>query len=185
MQQFPHRDHLLYYIVKRILREVRIEKWVANGFSPQNLNIILDSSWYSAQIFYREFLLASWARWNSQIAVGHVACLKLYSTYKTPLNLFQNAPVFQLQFGKTATLPFVQPSSIDEWLLLSDHDDGSRKAAICIRENALLQSSMYKIINDHGVGDQNNSITNLQSLISVTINLIAQSWSWLIHSCSG
>ena len=141
-----------------------IEKWVANGFSPQNLNIILDSSWYSAQIFYREFLLASWARWNSQIAVGHVAFLKLYSSYKTPLDLFQNAPVFQLQFGKSATLPFVQPSSIDEWLLLSDHEDGSRKAAICIRQNASLQSSMYEILDDHGVGDQDNNITDLTEL---------------------
>ena len=141
-----------------------IEKWVANGFSPQNLNIVLDSSWYSAQAFYREFLLASWARWNSQIPVGHVACLKLYSSYKTPLNLFQNAPVFQLKFGETATFPFMQPSNIDEWLLLTDHDDGSRKAAICIRQNASLQSRMYKIIDNHGVCDQGNNITNLTEL---------------------
>ena len=143
-----------------------IEKWVTIGFSPQNLNIILDSSWYSAQIFYREFLLASWTRWNSKIPVGHVACLKLYSSYKTPLNLFHNAPVFQLQFGKTATLPFVQPGSIDEWLLLTDHDDGSRKATICIRrQNTSLLSRMYEIIEDHGICDQgNNSMTNLTEL---------------------
>ena len=141
-----------------------IKKWVANGFSPQNLNIILDSSWYSAQVFYREFLLASWARWNSQIPVGHATCLKLYSCYKIPLNLFHNAPVFQLQFGKTATLPFVQPSNIDEWLLLTDHDNGSHKAAICIRQNASLKSRMYEIIDDLGVGDQGNNMTNLTEL---------------------
>ena len=142
-----------------------IEKWVANGFSPQILNIVLDISWYSEQVCYREFLLASWARWNSQVPVGRVACLKLYSSYKTPLNLFQNTPVFQLQFGETATLPFVQPRSIDECLLLTDHDtDGSRKTAICIRQNASLKSRMYEIIDDHGVGDQDNNITNLTEL---------------------
>ena len=31
-----------------------IEKWVANGFSPQNLNIVLDSSWYSALGFWQD-----------------------------------------------------------------------------------------------------------------------------------
>ena len=154
----------LTIIHRREDSEGSIEKWVANGFCPQNLNIVLDSSWYSALGFYREFLLASWMRWNSQIPVGHVACLKLYSSYKTPLNLFHNAPVFQLQFGKTAGLPFVQPNCIDEWLLLTDHDDGSRKAAICIRQNASLQSRMYEIIDDHGVGDQGNNMTNLTEL---------------------
>ena len=58
----------------------------------------------------------------------------------------------------------MQPSNIDEWLLLTDHDDGSRKAAICIRQNTSLQSRMYKIIDDHGVGDQDNNITNLTEL---------------------
>ena len=141
-----------------------IEKWVTNGFSPPNLNIVLDSSWYSALIWYREYLLATWARWNTQIPAGHVACLKLYSSYKVPLNIFQNAPVFQLQFGDTATLPFVQPSNISEWLLLTKHDDDSQKAAICIRENASLKSKMYQIINDHGIDDQNNSVTDLTEL---------------------
>ena len=141
-----------------------IERWVENGFSPPNLNIVLDSSWYSAQAWYREFLLAAWARWNSQVPAGRVACLKLYSSYKVPLNLFQNAPVFQLRYGEAATYPFVQPSSIGEWLLLTDHDDGSRKAAICIRQNASVQSRMYEIIGDHGVDDQDNNVTDLTEL---------------------
>ena len=142
-------------------------KWlVENGFSPQNLNIVLDSSYDSTWAFDRETfkLLAFWATWNSQIPVDHVACLKLYISYKTPLNLFHNAPVFQLQFGETATLPFLQYSNIDEWLLLTDHDDGSHKGTICIRQNA---SRMYEIIDgygQYGVGDQENSITNLTEL---------------------
>ena len=139
---------------------------------------------YSAQAFYREFLLDFWARWNSQIPIGHVTCLKLYSSYKTPLNLFHNAPIFQLKFGERATLPFVQPSSIDKWLILTDRDDGSRKATICIRrQNASLQSGMYEIIDDHGVGDQWNSLTELD-LSNYKLDC-TKLVNWNIQCCSG
>ena len=66
----------------------------------------------------------AWPRWNSQISAGHIACLKLYVGYIAPLNLFQNVPVFQLQYGQPVTLPLVQASNVgvtDKWLLITDH----------------------------------------------------------------
>ena len=51
--------------------EGSIEKWVANG--PQNLKIVLDSSWYSAQAFTENFY------WLPGLdgTHSHVPCLKL------------------------------------------------------------------------------------------------------------
>ena len=57
------------------------------------------------------------ATWNSQIPAGHIACLKVYTElvimYKEPLNLFNNTPMFQLQYVEGAILPFVQVSSVE------------------------------------------------------------------------
>jgi len=106
------------------------ENWVLNGFIPPKLNIIvLDYSTDPRLIRLRDFLLDTWPRWNSQIPAGHIACLKLYIDYTAPLNLFQNVPVFQLQYGQPVTLPFVQAGNVgvtDKWLLLTDHDDGNK-----------------------------------------------------------
>ena len=89
------------------------KNWMMNGFNPPNLNVIvLLGSIYSAVIMLREFLLAAWPTWNAQVPSGHIACLKLHISYKPPLNLFQNEQVFQLQYGETVTLPFVQASNL-------------------------------------------------------------------------
>ena len=61
-------------------KDYNLENWATGGFSLPNLNITLDNSWYSAQAWYVGLLLTAWARWNSQIPAGHVACLKLYSS---------------------------------------------------------------------------------------------------------
>ena len=69
---YPSFSTLLKYYPKANSKESgfkgSIEKWVANGFSPQNLNIIVDSSsQYEGQAYCRKFLLASWARWNYSV----------------------------------------------------------------------------------------------------------------------
>jgi len=136
------------------------ENWMSNGFIPPNLNFVLD---YSTTLrcsmligSLKNFLLDAWPIWNSQIPVGHIACLKLYIGYTAPLNLFQNAPVFQLQYGQPVSLPFVQANNIgltDKWLLLTDHNDGSRtvyKGKLCIT----LSHAMNCTIHDHGSDNQ-------------------------------
>ena len=163
--------------------------WATNGFTPPNLNIVvLNGSIFSAMERFKEFLLAAWPKWNSQIPTGHVACLKLYGSYKAPLNLFQKATMFQLQYGETVVLPFVSPTSddgdktvpmfqqgyavpvvrfmFDSWLLLTDHDDGNKmvyKAKFFLRPS----HTMHCIIRDHGQDTQlrlDDIVTNLTEL---------------------
>ena len=128
-----------------------------NGFSPPNLNIVvLNGSIYSTLIRFREFLIPAWGRWNSQIPMNHTACLKLYVNYKVPLDLFQNAPVFQLRYGTTATLPYVQAANVgitDNGLLLTDHDDGD-KVAHKARYYMIPSLAMDSMICDHGQNNQ-------------------------------
>ena len=100
------------------------QNWMRNGLNPPNLNIVvLNGSIYSTLIRFREFLLPAWARWNTQMPTNHAACLKLYINHKAPLNLLQNAPVFQLRYGATALLPYVQAGCQcrDHWYQFFKH----------------------------------------------------------------
>ena len=146
------------------------QNWMMNGFNPPNLNVIvLKGSIYSAMIRLRDFLLAAWPKWNVQVPTGHTACLRLYSNYKVPLSLFQNAPVFQLRYGETVTLPYVRATSVgvdDQVLLLTDHDDGTKsvhKVTLYLRPSR----NMHSILRDHGQDNQlqlGNVVTNLTEL---------------------
>ena len=145
------------------------QNWMMNGFNPPNLNVVLNGSINSAMIRLRDFLLVAWPKWNVQVPTGHTACLRLYSNYKVPLSLFQNAPVFQLRYGETVTLPYVRATNVgvdDQVLLLTDHDDGSKsvhKATLYLRPSR----NMHSILRDHGQDNQlqlDNVVTNLTEL---------------------
>ena len=145
------------------------QNWMMNGFNPPNLNIILlNGSIYPAMIRLREFLLAAWPKWNIQVPTGHTACLKLYISYKPPLNLFQNTPVFQLRYGETVTLPFVQASNlgIDECFLLTDHSDSGKM----IHKAKFYAQVWYHDIHDHRQ-DTLQNISNLTELDLSNSNL--------------
>ena len=99
----------------------------------------------------REFLLSAWPRWNSQIPAGHVAYLRLYVSYKAPLNLFENVPVFQLPYGETATPPFVKANNFgvtDKWLLLTDKDGDGKKARLYLRSPPAIYTIMSMIFGE-------------------------------------
>ena len=145
------------------------QDWVANGFTPLNLNIVmLSGSVYPATIC-KDILLSTWPKWNSKVPTGHVACLKLYVSYKVPLCFFQNAPLFQLHYGETAPLPFVKMTSgglNDKWLLLTDHDDGSKTV---YKAKSFMKPSytMYHIVHNHRKDNQlqlDDIFTNLTEL---------------------
>ena len=75
---------------------------------------------------------------------------RLYISYKVPLNLFQNAPDFQLQYGETATSPFAKGhnTGIGIWLLLTDRSNGGEmihKAKACYR----LLSGVYDVFHNY------------------------------------
>ena len=144
---------------------------MTNGFIPRNLNIIvLNGSMDSTMIMFREFLLSAWPSWNSQIPAGHFACLRLYFSYKAPLNLFESVPVFQLRYGETATLPFVQPSNLgyqvtDRWLLLTDNDGKKiHKARLYLNRPPATRAIKHDFWLDSQIQLHNNYITNLTEL---------------------
>jgi len=142
------------------------ENWMTNSFIPPNLNIIVLNRTMTPVLELIKFLMDAWPRWNSQIPAGHTACLKLYKSCKVPLNLFQNAPLFQLQYGRPVTLPFVHASNVgvtDEWLLLTDHDDGSK--VVCKAKLWIYPSnSMYHIILNCELDELDCHVSNLTEL---------------------
>ena len=140
--------------------EVVSKIWMKKGFTPPKLNLV-------SKDFDMDFWVSTWYKWNSRIPAGHIACLKVYTGYKAPLNLFNNAPEFQLQYGEAATLPFVQLSNVEineKWLLmLTDHDDGS----IIVRKARLYYDDAYRMqdfLRHHGQDNLDNDITNLTEL---------------------
>ena len=157
--------------------EEDVKGWMMNGFNPPNLNVIvLNGSIYSAMIRLRQYLMRTWPNWNVQVLTGHTACLRLYSNCKIPLNLFQNAPVFQLRYGETVTLPYVRATNVgvdDKVLLLTDHDDGSmsvHKARLYTKPSHTMSS----ILRDHGQGNQlqlDNVVTDLTELDLTECNI--------------
>ena len=86
---------------------LRVQEWIANGFVPRNLNVVTHAFADTLKLSFLE----SWMRWNATIPMGHAACLKLYDTFRSPLNLVPVFPMVQLDFSQTAILPFVKANS--------------------------------------------------------------------------
>ena len=159
------------------------QNWMMNGFKPPNLNIIvLNGSMYPAMIMLREFLLAAWPKWNVRIPTGHTACLKLYISYKPPLNLFQNTPVFQLRYGETVTLPFVLTNNlvIYHCFVLTDHND-SGKMIHKAKLYSWISFSWYHHIQDHRQ-DKLQNISNLTEL-DLSNNILDFNYLQIIDAC--
>ena len=162
------------------------ENWMRNGFIPPKLNfVVLTGSMDFAIVRFREFLQSAWPRWNSQIPAGQYACLKLYISYKAPLSLFQNAPMFQLQLGEIAYPPFLQASDvrIDEWLMLSDHGDGNKM----VRKAELFPESYEwcdAIRNcDHGRDYQFKQDVSISNLTELDLSMCNFDFTHIITAC--
>ena len=161
------KELTIHTVISSLENTQAFKNWMTNGFNPRKLNIIVfNGSMDSTMIRFREFLLFCWPRWNSQIPAGHVACLRLYVSYKAPLSLFENVPVFQLRYGETATCPFVQPSNLGvTWFLLTDNDvDGKMIHKARVYWNAPPAMLRY---NDFWLDSQTqlgNYMTNLTEL---------------------
>ena len=100
-----------------------LSEWVHFGFQPRNLSIVLNKFTKPSSLRY---MLKRWSQWNSQIPAGHTAYYKLYSTECNLQDVSLAAPVFQLDFGQTATYPLVKASDFglfgfsDDVLLLTN-----------------------------------------------------------------
>ena len=85
-----------------------LSEWVHCGFQLPNLSIVLNEFTKPSSLRY---MLKRWSQWNSQIPAGHTAYYKLYSTECNLRDVSLAAPVFQLDFGQTATYPLVKSSN--------------------------------------------------------------------------
>ena len=75
-------------------------------------------------------------------------------------------PVFQLQYGEAATFPFVQATSIGfiyKWLLLTDHDEGSKMAHKAMVSPQPTRG-MYHIIRNQGKDCNVSDLSHLTEL---------------------
>ena len=117
-----------------------LQNWITQGFSPPNLTILM-----YVPVYLKDELLHSWVHWNSQVPAGHSACLRIYHYLKAPLDLFHALPLFQLQYGPKATLPFMKAGSVGllglskNLILLTDCTSGNK---------ALYKAEINKTVYD-------------------------------------
>ena len=105
------------------IRHDHLPEWVRVRFQPPNLSIVVHEN---IDVLFQHYLLKilqKWQLWNIQIPAGHTACFKFYFTECNPWDTCSATPVLQLDFGKTATYPFVKAknfglSGFDDNLLL-------------------------------------------------------------------
>ena len=130
------------------LRMKDLQNWVNQGLNPPTLTLLLYVP--VQQLMLKNDLLHSWAQWNSQVPEGHTACLRIYHHLKASLNLFYPLPVFQLQYGSNATLPFVKASTVG---IL-----GLSKDLILLTDGACGNKTMYKAEVDKTAYDTHNIV---------------------------
>jgi len=117
------------YIPGQSINYKWMEEWVNLCCMPPNLNIVTKVCPVIVMCLVHE-----WPRWNSQIPSGHTGSIKLYNSLKVTLDVSPAIPNFQLQFGQTATLPFVKASNFglqdfEKDLLLLTNSSHNGKAA--------------------------------------------------------
>ena len=80
-------------------------EWVHAGFKPPNLSVI------NPRGLDNKMLMTSWPERNSRIPTGYTAHFKAYYIGLHKWQPSTVAPGFQLDFGQTATYPFIEPSN--------------------------------------------------------------------------
>jgi len=102
-----------------------LDCWKSKGFVPQHLNITMTT--HNNHLFKEDMILKEWHEVRSSLSPSHLGYLKLYKRFKMPLSLNTPVlPVFQMEFSRTATLPYVTTSKFGllgldrDLLLLTD-----------------------------------------------------------------
>jgi len=161
-------DFLSLFAVKNSLKELTVRtqyslhepslyRWIIDGlnegFKVHVLNIV-----YSNVQFYVKDLLGKWTLYNSYIPDGHTGHLRLYSSLE---DLLHSLPTFQLQFGKAATLPFLNANKCDQELV--DEED-------------LILLTIFTHTNTKGVIQEHNAIQtidlNLMTNFQISTDLL-------------
>jgi len=141
-----------------------IDYWIMKEFVPPRLNIVISVQLDS----YKNAIWNSWIGSHSVSPTGCTGHVKLYRNDKIPFNFFPVLPVFQLDFGRGATSPFVRASNVGlpglerDLLLLTDcvHHGMTIQKAVMRRESL---SSFLR--HEH----LNNSITSFEFLTELAL----------------
>jgi len=80
--------------------------------------------------------LDCWVSSNSKPPPGHSGQIKLYRSVKLPLNLHPVLPVFQLDFGQSATPPLVTMHGVESGLFILT--DGIHHGEVICRATMLV-----------------------------------------------
>ena len=107
-----------------------LSEWMSVSFQPPNLSIVF---YEIDAIFHLPEIVQWWPQWNNQILAGRTAHFRIYFTKCNPLDVSSTSPEFQLDFGQTATYPFVKASNFGLFgfgndLLLLANSAGNGKA---------------------------------------------------------
>ena len=145
---------LRYAFVDHDMQRGVLAEWVNMRFQPPNLSIVL-FDYYWLQFASLE-MLKQWPQWNSEIPAGHTASFKQYITECNLWDASSAVPVFQLDFGQTATYPFVKASNLgllgfgeDRLLLTNSTSNGKvvHKASV-IESNSFYTTNLrYNVSN--------------------------------------
>jgi len=119
------KDELQYVAQFSESVDVWFQYWISNGFIPQSLNVVLGYAERLYPAFY-DNVLERWIISKPKLLPELTGHFKLYTNTKASMNLFSVAPEFQLEFGETACLPYVNSSKFGlglkkDVLLLTDY----------------------------------------------------------------
>ena len=178
---------LTLYVCERCeLFVASVNEWVNMKFRPPQFNVVFIGN----QLPRIHGLIENWQLWNSKVPASHVACLKFYTRFKIPLNIYPILPAFQLHFGQSAVLPFVQAkqcgiSGMDCLQLTDCCNDGK---TMCRAAKSLSYLSNNTITNLHFVTHFDIAASGF--LLPVDLETIAASCPnlqqlriWNCHQC--
>lgn len=112
-------------------------QWVEKNFVPSSINVV-------SEVFPHFMIeqVEKWFRRNQKCPAGHNAIIKFYGSLKLPLDVFSPFPIFQLEYGPRASLPFISTSSVasslEEELLLLTKTTDDKKCKAIVMANSLF-----------------------------------------------
>ena len=127
-----------------------LDMWVNAGFKPPNLSVV-NRGLEAINIIMS---IQRWLQWNSQIPAGHTARFKLFCFDNLDdWNSSITFPEFQLEFGKNATYPLIEPRNFglfgfgDDLLLLTNSTTNGK--VIHQLKKPYIQSEEYSLATSH------------------------------------
>ncbi|XP_065907294.1 uncharacterized protein [Dysidea avara] len=134
-----------------------VQVWIMRRCIPCNFSIITERFNFYKEVGFLESLLRPYFT----PLMGYTSFFKLYYYFEVPLNLFQNLPVFQFEFGKNTVHPFIDANDVGitglDWPVLALTDTPCNGKRASIASNAVRD-----------IFERRNFSLNVDSLACVT-----------------